>query len=380
MYPQKTLFSRRKTLAAALAVVSLSAIAPVVSAGEDAAIEQLRQEVDELRDQLNATADALESRDQGDATHVGGYGELHYNQVDGGDDKLDFHRFVLFFGHDFNDSMRFQSELELEHAFSGEDGPGEVELEQAFVEFDLRDGLQARAGVFLMPVGIVNETHEPPTFYGVERNPVEKNIIPATWWEAGAGLSGQLGERGLSFDLAVTSGLAVDPATVSIRSGRQKAAKAVANDLALAGRLRFTGIPGLEWSASVVAQSDVSQQDNDGLDGATLVSTHAIWKRGPFALTGLYAAWNIEGTAARAANKDRQSGYYLEGAWKATPRVGLFARHNSWSVVDGVDRQQADLGVNFWPHPNVVLKADIQRQNDEAGNHDGFNLGIGYQF
>ena len=98
-----------------------------------------------------------------------------------------FHRFVLFFGHKFNAATRMFSEFELEHALAGEGKPGEVELEQAYIEHDFGDAFTGRAGVMLIPAGILNEVHEPPTFYGVERNNVEKNIIPSTWWEGGAG-------------------------------------------------------------------------------------------------------------------------------------------------------------------------------------------------
>ncbi|WP_059758168.1 hypothetical protein [Thiobacillus denitrificans] len=87
----------------------------------------------------------------------------------------------------FNQPPRFFSELEVEHSIAGEGKKGEIELEQAYVEYaDHR----AKAGLFLIPVGILNETHETPAFYGVERNPVEKDIIPATWWAGGAALSG----------------------------------------------------------------------------------------------------------------------------------------------------------------------------------------------
>ena len=131
-------------------------------------------------------------------TRLGGYGELHYNKLDGeggAADKAetDFHRFVLFLGHEFNSRTRFFSELEVEHALAGEGKKGEVELEQAYVEFDLNDNHRAKAGVFLIPVGILNETHEPTTFYGVERNPIEGAIVPYTWWGGGAAFSGQLG-------------------------------------------------------------------------------------------------------------------------------------------------------------------------------------------
>lgn len=232
----------------------------------------------------------------------------------------------------------------------------------------------ARGGVMILPVGIINETHEPPTFYGVERNPVEKNIIPATWWEAGGSLSGQIGSRGLSYDVMISGGLEVDPAKVSIRSGRQKMAKSIANNLAYTGRLKYTGIPGLELAGTLQIQDDISQQSNDGLDGATLLSVHAIWNQGPLGVRVLYAGWDIDGTAAAAANKDSQDGFYAEGSCRITPKLGVFARVNGWSIQSGIDKEQTDIGVNYWPNENVVFKADFQSQNDAAGNGDGFNL------
>jgi len=136
-------------------------------------------------------------------------------------------------GYEFSDKIRFFSETELENSLVEDtddgSGNGEIELEQAYIEFDLTENMEAKGGLFLIPVGIINETHEPPRFYGVERNIVEKHIIPATWWEGGAALSGRMGTSGFSYDLAVTSGL--DSGT-EIRDGRQKVAKATANDLA----------------------------------------------------------------------------------------------------------------------------------------------------
>ncbi|MGV6859579.1 MAG: porin, partial [bacterium] len=346
-------------------------------------LQSLENQVKQLSEQLNATADAVEAVDSSSATHIGGYGELHYNNLSSasGDKKtLDFHRFVLFVNHEFSPRTRFFSELELEHAFSGDGAPGEVELEQAYVEFDLNDRTQAVGGVFLIPVGFINETHEPPTFYGVERNPVEKNIIPATWWEAGAGIRGNLGSNGISYHASLTSGLNIDPATISIRSGRQKAAKAKADNLAIAGGVKYTGIQGLELAASVFYQDDVSQDSSDQLGSATLLETHAAWNRGPVAIKALYARWDIDGNAASSAGKDVQDGGYLEAAYRITPKVGVFARSNQWSNEEGVDKTQQDLGINYWPHEDVVIKADIQQQNADAGDADGFNVGIGYQF
>ncbi|MDT8388867.1 MAG: hypothetical protein RQ736_15295, partial [Thiogranum sp.] len=125
-------------------------------------IEELKAKVQDTDMKAEAAVEAVESGSgSGGAawaknTQIGGYGELHYNNLNGSGgandkDELDFHRFVLFVNHQFSDNIRLFTELELEHALSegGEDSPGEVELEQAYVEFDLNDYHRAKAGVFL---------------------------------------------------------------------------------------------------------------------------------------------------------------------------------------------------------------------------------------
>ena len=174
----------------------------------------------------STVADSAAAGGWWERTSIGGYGELHYEG--GSRDLLDFHRFVLFVGHEFNNRIRFFSEIELEHAWSGEGRPGEVELEQAYLQIDLSDQHRLNAGVMLIPSGFLNEIHEPPTFYGVERNPVETAIIPTTWWEGGIGLSGNFGASGIAYNLMFTSGLRT-PLTGSnaflVRSGRQKSSQ-----------------------------------------------------------------------------------------------------------------------------------------------------------
>ena len=142
------------------------------------------ERIEILERRLDTLAQSSRETQPTKQVQLGGYGELHYNDLSGrggASDKeaLDFHRFVLFFGYDFNDRIRFNSELELEHSLAGDGKPGEVELEQAYIDLDLTDDHTARAGLFLVPVGLLNPTHEPPRFYGVERNSVEKNIIPS---------------------------------------------------------------------------------------------------------------------------------------------------------------------------------------------------------
>ena len=354
------------------------------------------EEFKALQEQMNQLADAVENQPASKASkvHIGGYGELHYNNLEKPDGEefkqLDFHRFVLFFGYDFSDSIRFHSELELEHALveDTEDGsgPGEIELEQAYLEFDLTENMETKAGLFLIPVGILNETHEPNTFYGVERNPVETQIIPSTWWEGGAALTGRFGGSGVSYDLAITSGL--DGGT-DVRGGRQKVAKANANDFAYTGRLKYTGLRGLELAGTAQYQSDMSQSTDPNINDATLLSAHAVYNISQFQLRALYANWDIDVTTnASAADqaRDKQDGYYVEGSWKFVPSAGVFARYNVWDNggVGDTEKTQTDVGINYWPHEGVVIKFDYQKQDHGAVNtaaeQDGFNVGLGYAF
>ena len=349
------------------------------------------EEFKALQEQLNMLAEQVEenSSNTGSSTTIGGYGELHYNNWsnDQGDSfkELDFHRFVLMINHEFNDDIRFFSEFEIEHATIEDTADGSsngyVAVEQAYVQFDLTENTKANAGIFLVPVGIINETHEPATFYGVERNPVEKNIIPTTWSEAGIFLSGHYAS-GFSYDLALSSGL--DGGT-NIRGGRQKGSNAAADNLAATARARYTGVPGLELAATAQYQDDMTQDTSDDIGSATLLEAHVRWGIADLTLTALYAYWDIDVAATASQSdidKETQDGGYIEASYKLHPEWGVFVRQNQWDNGGAGDntKEQTNFGVNYWPHEYVVLKADYQMQNDVAGSFDGFNLGIGYQF
>jgi hypothetical protein len=376
---------------------------------QQAEIDELREALGEAREEVaaandrivetearvDATGDYVETLAVADSgasdTSIGGYGELHYNNVssDAGDEKeIDFHRFVLFVNHEFTDRVRFFSELELEHSLAGDGKPGEVELEQAYVEYALTGDTFAKTGLFLLPLGIINETHEPTTFYGVERNDVESIIIPSTWWEAGAGLNGRFA-NGLSWDLALHSGLAM-PTTGSsafrVRSGRQKVAEADASDLAYTARVKYTGMRGLELAASYQYQSDPSQVPGDGLDTGQLLTAHAIFQRGGFGLRALYAGWRFDGFAVEAAGADEQDGWYVEPSYRFSDKWGVYARYEDVDAARDQDKfTQNEFGINYWPVPGVVLKIDYRMRDHSLGaladeDFDAIDLGFGYNF
>ena len=377
-------------------------------------LESMQLQIDELKRQIaenevktnetdakvEAVAEVMESTPaqvaQTSKTTIGGYGELHYNNLSTNDpsrdvEQIDLHRFVLFFGHEFNDKTRFYSEFEVEHALvadTGGDTPGEVEIEQAFIEFDLRQDLYAKAGLFLIPVGILNETHEPDTFYGVERNDVESVIVPSTWWEAGAGMNGRFGS-GWNWDMALTSGLQM-PTTGSnafrVRSGRQKVAKALASDGAVTGRLRYLGIPGLQAAVTLQYQFDPSQISNDGLDDGTLIEAHIDYQRQGFGLRALYARWDFSGEAVEAAGADVQTGWYIEPSYRLNDKIGFYTRYEDVDAARKQDQfSQWEVGLNWWPAQNVVIKFDYRDRSHNLDsaygrNFTGIDLGLGYSF
>jgi hypothetical protein len=348
--------------------------------------DSTEQKIQALQEQIDILASSIESGGAAstgwwEKTSVGGYGELHYNNKEGSDDQIDFHRFVLFVNHDYTDKIALFTELELEHALAGEGKEGEVELEQAFIRFALGDGYTADAGLFLVPVGLLNETHEPDTFFGVERNNVEKYIIPTTWWQAGARLSKDFG-NGLTVDFALTDGLKTTDGY--IRGGRQKVANASANDGAYTLRAVYRGIPGLELGASLFQQDDLSQGASADIEG-TLSVFHLVFKKHGFGLKALSGSWDID-TDTEAND---QSGYYIEPSytWDTDHgKVGVFYRvadynyysyNNDTSTGKNNDKEDTSFGINYYPTDYVVLKADLTE--DKAGK-DTLSLGVGYQF
>jgi hypothetical protein len=369
---------------------------------------------------LEATADAVEAKVAGgekssspswaDRTSLGGYGELHYNHLDndgvagGNQNRTDFHRFVIYMSHEFNSWLRFGSELEVEHAVASSEDPGEVEVEQAWVEMDLNDKHRLRTGLDLLPVGIINTTHEPNTFYGVERNAIESEIIPSTWWEGGAAASGEI-RPGLSYDVVMHTGL-IMPFTGNDafrpRAGRTQIAEADDHDVAFTGRLRYTGIAGLELATSGQYQADYTGTGDAAEAAAYLIETHLDYRHASgFGLRALYARWELgadrnHGLDPGSVGADHLSGWYVEPAYRfalagllpAPGEIGVFSRYARWDQADGLggrfrNYERVSLGLNYWPVPQVVFKIDGQFEDADGRvrrEFDGFNLGFGYQF
>src|SRR5262249_46361985 len=237
---------------------------------------------------------------------IGGYGEAIYDNVaaraqdgspSGLQDRMDMLRFVLYTGYKFNDTILFNSEVEVEHASTGEgdEKKGEVSGEFAYLEFRPWKRAGIRAGMVVLPLGFINELHEPPIFLGSVRPEVERVIIPTTWHEVGAGLVGESGPfqwRGY-----VVAGLdSAGFTSEGIEEGRQQGSQSLAQNVALSGRLDYGGVPGLLLGASVYTgnSGQGARVDDRSIGGrVTLFDVHGQYEHRGLWLRALYAHTTI---------------------------------------------------------------------------------------
>lgn len=342
-----------------------------------------------------------------------GYGELNYSHptADSAKATADVARFVLGIGYQFDENTRFASELELEHAVSSSSDPGEVEVEQAYIERRFNDRLYAKVGLFLMPVGMLNENHEPTRYYGVFRNSIETAIIPTTWREGGVELFGST-ESGLSWNVGVTTGFNLNKWDATSTEGRESPLGSIHQELALAAAgdlsgfvaLNYTGVPGLKVGASLFNGGASQGQSSLGRSRVSLWEGHARWTPAQWELSALYARGRISNTAAlnmltvgsAAPIPESFFGWYAEAAYRAIDRgnwsVTPFIRYERFNTADSFadlgpgltpltpgDSQVFTGGVNWMIAPGVVIKADYLNFRNRSGDNR-YDLGLGYQF
>lgn len=317
---------------------------------------------------------------------LGSYGELH-SRVGDGDDNIDMHRLVGLLNFQITDRVKLVSEVEFEHAFYWDEDGGdegyEIEIEQAYVEFALRDDLLLNTGVQLVPVGIINVTHEPTTFYGVERPNVEKYIIPSTWWEGAVGVV-KTYESGLQLDLMAHT--AMDMSSDGyIRSGRPKLdwnQYTEDQSWGVTGRAKYTGIAGLELATTLQYQQDASKTVS-GDQSTVLAEGHAIYRKGGFEFRALTAYWNVDGFDDSEIQD--QWGYYLEPSYTFDipwGKAGFFGRFSQYEYFNKTRRDNIEyaVGANYWPIDEVVVKVDYTYIDSNGDDNNTVNFGLGYYF
>ncbi len=336
---------------------------------------------------------------------IAGYGEaLYENYASDKTDQFDYLRAILYAGYRFNDRFLFNSEIEVEHA-------KEIFVEFAYVDFLANENVGVRAGMLLVPMGLVNEFHEPTVFLGAERPVTENKIIPSTWRENGGGVYGAYDK--FAFRAYVVNGFNGSAFSSSgVRGGRQKGGKAKANDFALTGRLDFTPTPGVFLGASFYTGN--SGQGDIVVDGrnygvrTNIFDVHAQVQMRGFDLRGLFAQAQIEDTpqlnhvleltGSSGVGKKLQGGYVQigydllsqasgTGDVALTPYIRYEKVDTHAAVATGFTRSASKdntyttFGLDLKPTPGVVVKVDHMWVNNPADSGvNQFNVNVGYAF
>jgi hypothetical protein len=347
---------------------------------------------------LGVAASKVYRAEQG--VSFGGYGEFAYGKQRGSLARADVLRAVLYAGYKFSNRALFNSELEVENA-STEVG-GNVNVEFAYLDYLLKPIANVRAGLVLMPVGLINEQHEPTAYLGARRPLTETVIIPATWSELGAGVFGDAGRW--SYRGYLTTGLRGSQFTGAegIRSGRQGGGNAVAEDFAVVGRVDFHPFEGTMIGGSLYS-------GNSG-QGRRTGSDRRI--RGRVSLAEVHADSRFRGATVRAVfargtAKDAQllsdavdpvgrsfGGWYIEGGYdlgsnnvSVTPYIRYERADTQRRAALGFtrnpehDQRIFTAGMAWKPIPQTVLKVDFEKvKNAASTGHDRVNVGLGYIF
>ncbi|MDH5603260.1 MAG: hypothetical protein OEY51_04960 [Cyclobacteriaceae bacterium] len=354
---------------------------------------------------------------------LGAYAQIDYNQPLAANEysigKMDVHRFVMFMGYQFNDKTQFVTEVEFEHV-------SEVYVEQAFLNYSFDPRLNFRAGLLLIPMGIINEYHEPTTYYGVERPNLEGNLIPTTWREIGAGFSGSFPSSSLRYQVYLVngfSGYGASGATFrgsdAFRKGRQKAAESYISSPNLSMKIDYYGIPGLKVGLSGYTGKSQSVLFKGLRKDDEMASYRADSSVVHITMMGLDARYQNKGIVARAqlisaiiGNTDQYNafsgtdlgsqmmGYYVEAGYDVFHLVNRqmqhkcvpFIRYERYDTHQGVagsltenlayDRTDITLGVNYFLTPGAVLKGDYQVFSNQSSpvKAKQLNFGVGIWF
>lgn len=393
-----------------------------------ARIEKMAAELEQLKAELKLNqqkTDAIGQRQQaeapapvaadaapaGPATVIGGYGELNYNRPtrNASAAQTDVRRAVIGIEHRFDDKTKIVSEFEWEHAIASATDAGESAIEQLYVEREFANGMRAKAGLFLIPAGLLNTSHEPTAYYGVERNFVETAIIPSTWREVGIGLSGDLGSA-LAWDAGLTTGFDMTKWNAASGAGResplasihQEGQLAKSRNLSLHGALNWRGVPGLLLGGSVFTGNAGHKTADFAAPDAriTVMDLHGRYTPGRWDLSTLYARGEIRnvdalnmgfageatpvpasfaGWYAQAAYQLLKSGDYVFSPFARYEQFNTAKSYSAMAMAGAPDEKVITVGANLRVGEGVVLKADYQKFSEDK-SRDRLNLGVGFAY
>ena len=432
-----------KTNKIVLALSAAALLSNIAFADDTTDIAELKKQVAELQSNQEALVDETSNAQVGfttvdtDFSHngmgaaaskiyisksplsIGGYGEIFFAAPDNGDNFADVYRFVPYIGYKFTDNIILNTEIEFEHG-GANGGSGEAIIEFMYLDFLMYQAFNVQIGHVLTPMGLINLRHEPTLFNTIQRPNTERYLLPSTWHTNGAIAYGSFGDTGLSYNAGIIQALDLNNGDAGekkqIRSGRAGSSKeSTFNNAAFVGRLDYRGINGLLVGGSVYYGS-MTQGTPSGVDGV-MYDVHATYEIAGFKAKGVYTSTKVndadkiaavaEGgdpVAPLNASISDANGYYVNAEYDLLASVGttyrlpIFAQYDyinpTATVVDAtntevsapdLDAESATttVGINFFPHEQVVLKLDYAMtdvENNTIEDYNTLSVGLGFIF
>ena len=340
---------------------------------ESLQLQDVMPAVGESKYGLGPAASKVYSKEQG--LSIGGYGEGRLRMASA--DDFDWYRHIMYFGYKFNDSWILNTEVELEHV-------DEVFVEFAYLDYiGLTENMNFRTGLMLNPMGLINEFHEPTTYLAANRPQTESVIIPSTWRENGFGVFGEAG--GFDYKLYYMNGLdgaGFGETNSSLRGGRQKGSRAMAEDWAFVASANYVDIPGVRLGASIYS-GDSGQGQGFGDMETDIFEVHAEYKSGPWWARAMMAEAEVTdrlddpGTAPFVEGDMDLTGTYFELGYNLMDGSdsALYPFIRIEEIDDGAGKDEfTTLGVHYRPIDQICFKLDKCDETDTT------SFVIGYVF
>jgi hypothetical protein len=302
---------------------------------------------------------------------MGAYGEVKFgtmqNPAAGGQWQKGFDaaRFVLLPTYAITPNIIFNAEIEFEHAGAGFDNDdklhGTAEIEQIWVDFKIIDQFNWRSpGVDLVPIGYINQHHEPTQFYSVNRPELYNSIIPSTWKVPSSSVYGTITED-LKYQVMVS--------TSNEDYGDSFDNRTAAKTVPLPGTAYAAGIDGMNGLGfSRPPLGDFQQLNNATAVSGRLDFTPTFWP----GFAGSVSAYYTPNTTPRGAHDDL-------GNFLGKSSLAMFDAEFRYRVPDtGLELRGEYVRVDFGHPENLRANNDSDPTNNVGKSMFGYSGEIAY--
>ena len=394
-----------------LALSATLLFSSLVHANDTTEIQTLKQEIQELREMTQTLLDETSDLKTGftyttadeEKSHsglgaaaskiyysksplsIGGYGEMFYANTSNDDGTtssvVDVYRFIPYIGYKFSDNIILNTEIEFEHGgVDANGGGGEVIVEFMYLDFLINNNFNVRTGNMLVPMGLINERHEPTLFNTVQRPQTAKYLIPSTWHESGVMAYGDIVDN-VEYKVAGLTALkATDDGDKWLRDGRGGSYKNNDPKLAVVARVDYTGINGLMTGISLYNDSKIRMTD-----------IHLDYKNSGARVYGVYTQTTRKD--ATGVEVESANGGYINGSFdvltltSSEKQLPVFVQYETRDaqaeLADGTKgdaTKNITLGLNYFPHPQVVLKTDYLLSEKDGKTDKTASISMGFIF